>query len=372
MPEYVGNLHVHTPYSDGEGNHRDVADMALLSGLDFVVFTDHNLWVGGIDGYYGDEQRGYVLVMAGEEVHDRARAPQCNHTLVYGAGQEMAQHGHSLATLINETKQRGGLTFIAHPCDTEIEWMREPGLRWEDQFVDGFNGLEIWNYMSDFKPYLQVKREAYRNVFRPDEVMIGPAAATLELWDKLLGEGKTVVGIGGADAHGTRMQKGPVKHTIFPYDFLFNCVNTHVLTKFPLVGETQHDKEQIFQALEQGRAFIGYDIPGPTRGFRYSAQGQNQSVVMGERIRLGHGVTLQVLAPGPARIKIIRCGEVVAESSHVESLSHVAREEGAYRVEVWRTYHGVERAWILSNPIYVEPNPSKLTRSTGQYDTVKI
>jgi len=56
--EYTGNLHVHTPYSDGEGSHEHVAQAALLAGLDFVIFTDHNVRVGGIEGYYGDDSRG--------------------------------------------------------------------------------------------------------------------------------------------------------------------------------------------------------------------------------------------------------------------------------------------------------------------------
>jgi hypothetical protein len=36
----------------------------------------------------------------------------------------------------------------------------------------------------------------------------------------------------------------------------------------------------------------------------------------------------------------------------------VVRQEGAYRAEVWRMYQRIERAWILSNPIYVAPNYS--------------
>jgi hypothetical protein len=83
---------------------------------------------------------------------------------------------------------------------------------------------------------------------------------------------------------------------------------------------------------------------------------------MGEHIRIGPGVTLQTLVPTRAHIKIIRYGEVVAEEQNVENLTHVVREEGAYRVEVWLPYKGIERAWILSNPIYVDPNPSRLAR----------
>ncbi|MBI5959057.1 MAG: PHP domain-containing protein [Chloroflexi bacterium] len=358
--EYVGNLHVHTRYSDGELYHAGVADAALLAGLDFIVFTDHNLWLDGIEGYYGDEKQGYILLLSGEEVHDRTRHPQCNHTLVYGAEREVSSHTHNLHHLVQTVRKSGGMTFLAHPDDHTVNWLKEPGIAWADRYVEGFTGLEIWNYMSRFKDYMQSFREGVRNVFRPDEVITGPSPLTLALWDQLLEKSQPIVVIGGADAHGTRVKVGPVSHTVFAYDFLFNCVNTHLLTKSALTGDFEFDKAQLYQALQEGRAFIGYDIPGSTRGFRYSAQGQNVSVVMGESIRLGHGVTLQTMAPARAHIKIIRYGEVVAEEANTENLTHVVREPGAYRAEVWRNYRGIERAWILSNPIYVEPNPGGL------------
>ncbi len=355
--EYVGNLHVHTPYSDGEAYHARVAEAARLVGLDFLVFTDHNVRLNGIEGYYGDEERGYVLLLSGEEVHDRTRNPQCNHTLVVGAEREMTLYGHDLSGLVDAVQQAGGMTFLAHPDDHALDWIKEPSIPWQDRYVEGFTGLEIWNFMSRSKDYMQSRREAIRHVFRPDDTMTGPSPLTLALWDQLLEMGRQVIGIGGADAHGTVFKVGPLSHTIFAYDFLFSGVNTHILTKATFTGDAMYDKAQLYQALRQGRAFIGYDIPGPTRGFRYSAQGQNNSVVMGESIRLGHGVTLQTLVPGRARIRIIRYGEVVAEESNTENLTHVVREPGAYRVEVWRGYRGLERMWILSNPIYVEPNP---------------
>jgi hypothetical protein len=358
--EYVGNLHVHTPFSDGEAYHAQVAEAARLIGLDFLVFTDHNIWIDGIEGYYGDRERGYVLLLCGEEAHDRCRNPQCNHVLVYGAHREVTSDAHDLRTLIRAVHQAGGMSFIAHPDDHAVAWLGEPPIPWLDRYVEGYTGLEIWNYMSRFKDHIQTRKEAIRNVFRPEDVMIDPSPLTLALWDQLLENGQRVVGIGGADAHGTRATLGPFSHTVFPYDFLFNCVNTHILTKSSLMGEAQHDRMLLYQALREGRAFIGYDIPGSTRGFRFTAQGQSTAAIMGEDIRLGHGVTLQAFAPARAHIKIIRHGEVVAEDVRTENLTHVAREPGAYRVEVWRDYRGVERAWILSNPIYVEPSAGRL------------
>jgi hypothetical protein len=358
--ECVGNLHVHTPYSDGSAYHNDVAEAALLAGLDFLIFTEHNVWVDGIEGYYGDDTRGYVLQLSGEEVHDRTRVPQCNHLLVYGAEREVAPHAHTLPGLIEAVHGAHGLSFIAHPDDHAVRWLKQPAVPWLDRYVEGFTGLEIWNFMSRFKDHLVRRRQAIRHFFLPDDVITGPSPLTLVLWDQLLEMGHRVVGIGGADAHGTRFSFGPLSHTVFAYDFLFSCVNTHVLLRSPLTGTLQADKTLLYQALQQGRAFIGYDLPGGTRGFRFSAQGQNVSVIMGEAIRLGHGVTLQTLAPARAHIKIIRHGEVVAEETNTENLTHVVRQPGSYRVEVWRTYRGQERAWILSNPIYVEPNPGRL------------
>lgn len=361
--EYVGNLHVHTHYSDGEGSHTDVAEAAMLTGLDFLVFTDHNVRVTGIEGYYGDDDRGYVLLLSGEEIHNPTRPLSGDHLLVYAVEQEAAAETYDLDDLLATVKRARGLSFIAHPDDRAVDWLNIPAFPWHERDVEDFTGLEIWNFMSRIKDYLPNRKTALRNIFTPEDVMHGPPHATLELWDHLLSQGHHVVGIGNADAHAQQYTIGLVTHTIFPYDFLFSCVNTHILTKSPLTGETAHDRELLYSALRQGRAFIGYDIPGDTRGFRFTAQGQNTAAIMGETIRLGHGVTLQALAPGRAHIKIIRHGEIVAEETRAENATLVVREPGAYRVEVWREYRDSERAWILSNPIYVEANPSTLLNS---------
>ena len=92
------------------------------------------------------------------------------------------------------------MSFIAHPDDNGIEWLGEPAIPWLDRYVDGFTGLEVWNYMSRFKDYLPDRRTGIRNVFRPDDVVTGPSPVTLALWDELLEMGLQVVGIGCADA----------------------------------------------------------------------------------------------------------------------------------------------------------------------------
>jgi hypothetical protein len=348
---------MHTPYSDGEGSHAQIARAAQLAGIDFVIVTDHNVLVQGLEGYFGDDKSGYVLLLTGEEIHDQALLPQCNHLLVYGAEMELAQCANDPQSLIDSVNSAGGLSFLAHPSDPALEWLNEPAIPWEARQVERFTGIEIWNFMSNFKGLLTSKRRLLRAAFRPEEMIVGPEPETLAYWDKLLEEGRHIVGIGNADAHATTYRYGPLNHIVFPYDFLFNCVNTHVLLSQPLSGNVQEDKQAIYKAIKLGNVFIGYDIPGNTRGFRFSAHGQNGTTIMGGNIRLGPGVTLQTLAPGRSHVKIIHNGKVVAENTGRENLTYTAHDPGAYRAEVWQVYQGQERAWIFGNPIYIEDTP---------------
>lgn len=80
------------------------------------------------------------------------------------------------------------------------------------------------------------------------------------------------------------------------------------------------------------------------------------SAQMGESIPLGQGVTLQALAPARSHIKLIHQGRVVQDEPFADAIVYVVREPGYYRVEVWREYAGIERCWIISNPIYIEAN----------------
>ena len=63
--EYVANLHMHTPYSDGEWYHADIAAAAAKAGVDVICVTDHNVWVDGPERYYAFGDRR-VLVLVGE------------------------------------------------------------------------------------------------------------------------------------------------------------------------------------------------------------------------------------------------------------------------------------------------------------------
>jgi hypothetical protein len=353
MHEITINLHMHTCYSDGSGTHRDIARAAMQAGLQAVIVTDHNVWVQGVEGYYREGKKS-VLVLVGEEIHDQDRDPQKNHLLVFGADHEMATLGDNPQHLIEHVRKVGGLSFIAHPIDPELSAFNESNISWVDWQVRGYTGIELWNGFSELKTVVRGKLDALIYVFFPQAIAHGPISKTLYLWDELLAQNQRVVAIGGSDAHARKMSLGPLHRVIFPYKFHFSAINTHVIIPKPLSGNLLEDRRMVFDALAVGHAFIGYDLPKSTCGFRFTAQGKEQNVTMGDELSVKDGVTLQVRMPGPAaECRLIKDGQVIRTWKRVEVCMHITTDPGIYRVEVYRKYLGMKRGWIFSNPIYI-------------------
>lgn len=352
MSEIAVNLHMHTRHSDGSGSHQDIADAALEAGLDAVIVTDHNLLVQEYEGYYakGDQK---VLLLVGEEIHDRKRVPEKNHLLVFGIDQELAGEAKNTKRLIKKVQKAGGLSFLAHPVDPAAPLFDQKDLSWEDWEVSGYTGIELWNGFSEFKTRLNSKKAAVFYACFPKRIARGPILETFIIWDRLTAEGQKVVAIGGSDAHALSASLGPLKRTLFPYLFHFRGVNTHLIIPSPLTGNLNPDKKMILEALGQGHAFIGYDLPHPTSGFQLKGSSTHDSAIMGDEISLKGGVTLQITLPLKTECILIKDGQPVKTWMNQEICSYSATQPGVYRVEVYLPYKGLRRGWIFSNPIYI-------------------
>jgi len=176
--------------------------------------------------------------------------------------------------------------------------------------------------MSEFKGLLGNKLRNLRVVLSPEKYISGPDPLTLARWDDLLSEGKQIVAIGGSDAHGLTYNLGLFKRIIFPYYYLFRTVNTHILVKEELNGNLDHDKRIILGAIGRGNSWVGYDLPGNTTDFRYSGHSKSKGI-MGDRISLGAGATLQVKTPKKCRIRMVREGITVAECEQDEIMTYI-------------------------------------------------
>ena len=223
MEEIKINLHMHTRFSDGTGTQNDIASAAIKAGLDCVIVTDHNVLVDGVQRYYQENNRK-VLLLVGEEIHDQTRDPQKNHLLVFGVNREMAEFASDPQHLINMVNQEDGISFIAHPDDPSAPLFNETDINWVNWDVRGFTGIELWNGLSEFKSLLSSRARAVYFAFFPDRVATGPFKKTLTRWDELLSIGRKVVAIGGSDAHALNAHMGPVKRSIFPYEFHFQTI----------------------------------------------------------------------------------------------------------------------------------------------------
>lgn len=352
MHEITINIHMHTTYSDGSGRHQDIGQAALKGNLDAVIVTDHNVWVNGVEKYYERDGKK-ALLLVGEEVHDQGRQPQKNHLLVFNAKREVATYADKPQTLINTISRAGGLSFLAHPFDPAAPAINEGDLSWVDWDIDGFTGIELWNAMTEMKSLIKSKLHAVFYAFNPALIARNPFPETIQVWDKLLEIGKPVVAIGGSDAHAFHHRLGPIRRVIFPYEYHFRAINTHLLLEHTLSGDIQTDKDLIYSALLKGHAFIGYDLPARTEGFRFVAHGKDQSAWMGDTVSAKFGVTFMISLPLITECHLLKDGQVIKTWTKRDNCTYITSEPGVYRVEVYIRYRGKKRAWIFSNPIYV-------------------
>jgi hypothetical protein len=352
MIEIAINLHMHTRHSDGTGTHQDIAEAAIKTGLEAVIVTDHNILVPDQEGYFVKGEKS-VLILIGEEIHDNDTEQRNNHLLVFAVDNELADLAPDTQGLITKIAESNGLSFIAHPIDPAAPKFDQGDFSWDKWDVSGFTGIELWNGFSEFKTRLNGIPAALWYAFNPSRIARGPIPETIMIWDRLTGTGNKIVGVGGSDAHAMHANLGPIKRTLFPYHYHFRSVNTHLLLPNTLSGDINTDKSMIYDALRQGHAFIGYDLPHSTRGFRFTGTGIGANAVMGDEISAGDGITLQITLPSQAECILIKDGQAIKHWRDKQNCSYSATRPGIYRVEVYKPFLGRRRAWIFSNPIYI-------------------
>ena len=352
MEELITNIHIHTRYSDGKKLHREIAEDAIKAGIDAIIITDHNMYVKGFDGYSAKNGRK-VLVLVGEEVHDKTRIPQKNHLLALGINQSHSRYASSPQELINSINKVGGLSFIAHPYDPELPAFKEDDLSWDDWSISDFTGLELWNNLSEFKVRVRGILSAVFFGFFPDFLAKEPPIQIRKKWDALLADGKKVVAIGGSDAHTLNYKFGPFKKTVFPYSYHFKTINTHILIENELTGDAKKDSGMILTALGKGNAFIANDMISPGKGFMFNLEKSGKTWIMGDEVDFSEGQILTASLPAEAECVLLRDGEVILQNRKCRQISFPVKAPGCYRLECYRRFLFERRGWLFSNPIYI-------------------
>jgi len=347
LHEYVGNVHVHSNYSDGAASPQQIAAIANRRGLDFLILNDHDYMAKELhledEGFYGQ-----LILLVGLEIGGRY-----HHYLAFRLKEMVRGKGLSPQEVIDRVRAQGGFGFLAHPFEKGMPFHEKSiAYTWNDLSVEGYTGICIWNFTSRWKERVKTAIHGLFCVAFKQYSLKGPSKETLAFWDAKNQERK-VIAIGGSDAHGSGFKWGPISLVPISYDFALTSITIHVLLDRQLSGDFEEAKGQIYGAMEQGHLFIGHDNLAPTRGFRFFFEGQSgQMAIMGEELIFEPGI-LKVSTPLEGRIRIVRNGSLWAIGQG-KGLEKEIAEPGVYRVEVYlRIPVFGWRPWIFSNPIFL-------------------
>ncbi|MBD3390477.1 MAG: histidinol-phosphatase [Chitinivibrionales bacterium] len=345
--EYCGVVHIHTTFSDGGVTYPELVNAAKNTGLDYVVVNDHMTLQGkhaGCEGFAGN-----VMVVVGYEHHDYQGL---NHYLVLGTDavlQEQAQPQE----YVDGVRERGGIGFIAHPMERRHYFKKYPPFPWTEWDVTGYDGIEIWNQMSEWVENLR-RWTSYVRVLYPRRFLSSIRPELCAKWDELNRE-RFVAGLGGVDAHTFKFKAGPFRIRIFPIKVELKGVRTHLYLTTPLPRDNWPAAErQFLDALRDGRGYVSNYRRGDASGTSIFLETQDGSAVLPGRA--GSVVLpparIHVRVPQPAEIRLVCNGELL-DCAKGERTEFAVDSPGVYRVEVFRR----ARAWVYSNPFPVGRYP---------------
>lgn len=345
--EYVGNLHIHSRYSDGAGSVPEIAHSAKQAGLDFIILNDHEHMT---DSLHIEEEGIFegVRVLKGLEIGRRY-----HHYLAYGLPEMVRGDGLAPQEVIDIVNRKGGIGFLAHPFEKGMPF-REKSIAytWNDLSVTRYAGICIWNFSSRWKERVKGPLHGIFFLLFKAWTLKGPSRKTLSFWDRQCQQ-RRVVAIGGSDAHGAGFRWGRFQFVPLPYDYTLNSINVHLILSIPLSKDFSEARDQIVGALKEGHLFMAHDNLRPGAGFHFFYKDEKGSrLMMGEEAPFRRG-TLLVESPARADIRLMKNGVLLKQWTGMRA-SCPAQEKGVYRVEVYRRvpFFGL-RPWIFSNPIYL-------------------
>lgn len=341
MNIYPGACHIHSIHSDGTGTVEEIALAAKRAGLSWIIITDHNN-MDAQEGYYDG-----VTVITAEEISPDTE----NHYLAFGITEPISCNMEA-CDYIQQTKMQGGFGFVAHPDEKITRKNNYPALRWSDWNIRGFDGIEIWNYMSDWVDGYDCEdiAQSLKSLLFRNNVLTGPTKNTLKWWDKLNQEAPNIVpALGGVDVHAMKFKKKCFEVEIFPYKETFDTITNFLHFDFELPTDFNERKQAILQALKDGRNLIANRVwMGKDKIPLFFVQNNIGRVFSGQKIALDENTKIIVKLPKRAELKLFYDGQLIWNEEN-DYLEFDKLDKGKYRFEAYYQ----KRPWIFSNPIII-------------------
>lgn len=244
----VGVLHVHhAPSHDSSAAFEELLEAAHDTGLDWVVLTEHveadrdaPLPAAQAAGVHEGPEGHRVLVLVGAEF-----GTADGHLIGLDIPIAYASRDRPGRELIARIHGDGGFAVVPHPFDYG---------GWRDLDAP-FDAIEVHNNAVSFRrlrgPLLPLRllRLAFDRGAASRAMLVRPDRE-LELWERMLVEGRRVVGLSGADAHQNLSILG---WRLDAYREIFRLVRTRCPAG-PL------EAESLWAALRAGRCSIRYAV----------------------------------------------------------------------------------------------------------------
>lgn len=360
--DYKGVMNVHTDLSSGSAPASFVITSAKLANLDFVFFTDYNIFnvPTTFESYHGN----LLVFNAGKFSYLDSRL------IYYSLNQESigSNLGDAQVKLSDLLSQKTGaskdtLTILAHPY--------KAGFSWSGEIPSGLDGFELVNLKSLInRAWEESKISTIWSLmiypFNPRLAFVRlytEPTDEIALLDKLSQQRKIVI-YGGTEASARVIPLANYFIRFPSYKRSFDFMSNHVVLKSELTGSFNSDRLKIFNALKNGNFYIALDTLGDPKGFSATIEEENKSHMMGSEVKLSKNMTLKVSLPSKPQeffeIMIIKDGEVQLRVNEPETVYEI-KSPGTYRVQVrvspmlpipdakkWIT-------WIYTNPFFVKP-----------------
>lgn len=348
--DYRGVIHVHTSLGGhSTGSFDKLLDGARNNKLDFVVMTEHtaedyDTSALTLNGFYGK-----TLFIGGNELNT---GDGNRFLLIDGSADTFQINKQNTAEFLHKTHASGKIALVTYP---------EKFRSWETAF-DGIEVFSLHTNAKQMNPVFFLFDFLWSYGAYPELTLanyFARPAANLKKFDELAAKRKLTL-FAGSDAHsnlgfhlfGDDSGNKLISFKFDDYETIFRTVRTHIL----LEKDKSLTRENLIEALKNGRAFIGLDILSDTGGFFFTAENAAESKIMGDDINLADGVKLRADAPQSARFILFKNGAKIFEEDNNTGIVFEAEEAGAYRVEVYLDALGSpfdKMPWIISNPIYV-------------------
>ena len=384
--EVRANLHVHSELShDSRGKIDDIVAAAKKAGTEVLLFTEHPSQEKDffLDGHSG--MRDGVLLIPGAEMKGMLVYPTMSLRPFESAdSQEITQL----------VRNRGGHVFLSH-LEERMDWD-----------IAGLSGVEIYNTHADFKKQKKLV-ESMKNplwIIKTTELIkkypqeVFSALQTypedyLQRWDQLC-QKFPHAGVAANDAHqnvGIRIKiasdtevsiEDPNEDPLVkvnrllvapllsipkdakpgdlvfsmqldPYEISLRHAGTHLLVE-------DLTQEAVWDALEQGRTFVGFDWLADSKGVEVAIRDFNGNAANPKQYEIGSQIAfhdeLRFVGKSPlaAQWKIVRNGEKIAELEG-GTMDIKLESAGIYRVELWLQANNEPRIWVMTSPFYVHP-----------------